>query len=365
MWRPATTIWSSREWSSSTTNTPAAALCAILCAAMLVRFPADDLRMQMDFLLRLAACAGFSLYLWTINPWWGAFMALAGVSHFYPAYTRNSFMAFSSVFYGAVLFAVLCRFVRRESVTFLYNTIAAACCVNTLWMVLQFFELDPIFISVKGREVPEVGLMLNQNFASAFTALCMPVFFRPRWRWGLGIVAIGLILSKSALGAFSAAAGLIFYGAVTGRIYASLALAFIGSLGYILLVDPPGFERWPVWKVGFRGWLKEPWFGYGLGHWSLIFIKPIPGSNSGIWTQAHNEFLQGLFEMGIGFAVIVTGYLATVARQIRLKRMALPVTAIVIIAVNAAANFPFHVGATAIVALVWMAIFEIERSRNL
>lgn len=356
---------SSRAWSSSTTSLRPFLIAVILAAAVLLRFPVDDLRLEMEFLVRLAAIAGLSLYLWKINPWWAAFLVLAGISQVYPAYTRSSYLAFDSVLCGAVWFAVLATILRRQDLPVLYNAIAVICCLNVFWQVLQVLELDPIFAPISEGRMPRVGFMLNENFAGAFVALCLPVFLRPGWRWGLAVVGLGLLLAQTSLAVFSAFAGLLFWGVVKRRMYVSLAIAVAGSVGYILLVDGPGFERWPVWKLGLLGWIEEPWFGFGLGHWALLFTKPVSGAGSGIWMQAHNEFLQGMFEMGIGFAVVCVGYLirawdATINRW--RDGLLIPAAALVIIAVNSAANFPFHVGATAIVAVTWMACFEIERS---
>lgn len=364
MSRPAPMTWRSRAWYSSTINLRSLLIAAILAAAVLLRFPVDDLRLEMEFLVRLAAIAGLALYLWTINPWWAAFLALAGVSHVYPAHTRSSYLAFDAVLHGAVWFAVLTSVLRRRDLTVLYNTLAAICCFNLFWQVLQAFELDPVFAALADGPMPRVGFMLNQNFCGAFAAFCLPVFLRPGWRWGLAVVGLSLFLAQTSLAVFSAFAGLLFFGVVKKKIVLSLALAVCGSAGYILLVDGPGFERWPVWKLGLLGWIEEPWFGFGLGHWALLFQKPVSGAGTGIWMQAHNEFLQGLFEMGIGFGIVVVGYLAGAWNALRRRAgegLLIPATALVIIAVNSAANFPFHVGATAIVAVTWMACFEIER----
>lgn len=367
MLRTAQATWSSRAWSSSTTRPRAAVLALILAAAVLLRFPADDLRLEMEFLVRLAACAGLALYLFTINPWWGAFLALAGLSHVYPVYTRTSYLAFDSVLCGAVWFSVLVSLLRNWDLSVLYDVLCLLALVNVVWMVLQLFEIDPLFRSVSGGETPEVGLMMNQNFAAAFLAFCVPAFLRPGRRWGLVAVALGLVLVKTSLGVFSVFAGLLFYGVMKKKIYLSLALVVAGSAGYILLVDAPGVERWPVWKLGLLGWIEEPWFGFGLGHWAAVFTKPVRGAGAGIWVQAHNEFLQGLFEMGVGFAIVCAGYawsaVASVKRSVR-EGILIPATALVIIAVNSAANFPFHVGTTALIAVTWMAVFEIERSNQ-
>ncbi len=81
---------------------------------------------------------------------------------------------------------------------------------------------------------------------------------------------------------------------------------------------------------------------------------------------AHNEYLQGFFEMGIAFPVLVIGYFISIYRRFVdkfgfINRDAiLPVAAIIIIAVNSAFNFAFHIAPTAMVAILWMAILQIK-----
>ena len=78
--------------------------------------------------------------------------------------------------------------------------------------------------------------------------------------------------------------------------------------------------------------------------------------------QAHNEFVQGLFEMGVLFPVLVFGYFVGIIRRYR-KEAILSATTIGIIALNSLVNFPFHVATTAILAVTWMAIFEVQNKK--
>lgn len=367
MWLTEQATWSSRAWSSSTINvrrmSAGAGLAVLLGLALVVRFPADDLRLELSLLFKLAAAGGLALYLLKINPWWSAFVTLAGLSHLHPAYTQASYLAFDGVLYGALWFAVVVSLVRRDDLGWIYNTLCVLALINVFWQTLQVLDLDPIFAPAPGMtELVACGLMMNVNFTCAFLAMCVPAFLRPKWIWGLVPLGLGLIMARTSLGVFSAGAGLMAYGVLKGRLKLSLALAVAGAACYVLVVDGPGFERWAVWKLAMRGWWQEPLFGFGLGHWAELFTKPVRGAGSGIWVQAHNEYLQGLFEMGIGFAVVVVGYAWHVVRWCRIasRSSLLPAVALVIVAVNSGANFPFHVGTTAIVAITWMAVFEIE-----
>ena len=73
---------------------------------------------------------------------------------------------------------------------------------------------------------------------------------------------------------------------------------------------------------------------------------------------AHNEFLQMLFELGIGAAVIFAGYAIDVLRKMT-RTAVIPLTALVMITVHCTASFPMHIAPTAMIAVTWLAILNI------
>uniref|UniRef100_A0A6M3INL1 Putative O-antigen ligase n=1 Tax=viral metagenome TaxID=1070528 RepID=A0A6M3INL1_9ZZZZ len=113
-----------------------------------------------------------------------------------------------------------------------------------------------------------------------------------------------------------------------------------------------------AWKIGFAAFLEHWILGAGVGHWKALFYKiPMPGGNK-VWLTAHNEYLQMLFELGIGFAIILAGYLFNIVKRMNFKTSILPITALIVIMVQSSANFVFHIAPTAMIALTWMAILE-------
>lgn len=175
--------------------------------------------------------------------------------------------------------------------------------------------------------------------------------------------------------------------------------------GALLIVDPPSTKRLTVWRVMAFYIRQHMMTGSSIGNFrhtfrifysvdtSIIYIADvlsptkvqyytyvkggkyafwkdtleqvdkIPGDGNRyiVYHQAHNEYLQVLYEMGIIGLIPVLGYLITTFWQgIRNLKVIIPLTAIVIIAVNSVYNFPFHVATTALVAVTWMAIFHIK-----
>jgi len=155
------------------------------------------------------------------------------------------------------------------------------------------------------------------------------------------------------------------YGATQGFLLYSVVVAVAGSALFIAFIDSPSIlSRWETWNIGWNC-IQQHWLlGSGIGHWKEVFRTNLI---HGYWFKyAHNEYLQGLFEMGIAFPLIVAGYLAdTVRRGWRVrKEIALPGMALMIIAVNSMFNFLFHIAVLAMIALAWMAILEIQLSES-
>ena len=150
-------------------------------------------------------------------------------------------------------------------------------------------------------------------------------------------------------------------------------IMLLSLLSYAKFVDRPDPSwRLKAWKFAyFKVYPQHPLFGYGLGHWKLIFGRKdvaaqTSSENSGQWhAQAHNEPLQGLIEMGILFAVITLGYLGSVViKSIRFltvkynHTLMLSLMSLVIILVDSSVFFPFHIAILAMVAITWLALLE-------
>jgi len=311
----------------------------------------------------------FAHVLWVrVNRWWAVFLVCALASSMFPFYTRFSFMAFHAVLFAALWFTLLVLFIDRDQTSVLMDAMCIIAIFQVAYMCLQALGLDPLFKPAAGMtERPVTGLMANRNEVSALLAFCFPAFLRGRWKWGLLAILLGLCLARTAAGLVSAAAGWAFFQCLRGRLYSGLAAAAGGVLLYVLLIDGFGTERLEVWRRGLLLYKQHWLLGSGIGHWKAV--APVIDGNR--WTYAHNEYLQGLFEMGIPFAVIVFGYLCRVAvrtwrifsaagRDARPTNTMIAATALVVVAANAGINFPFHVATTAMVAVTWMALFEIE-----
>lgn len=308
-----------------------------------------------------------------VNLWWGLFFALSFVSALHPFNTKDSIDAFRYVFLGALWYSVLVLTVK--DVKWLLHGIRIICFVNVFWLGLQFFDLDPLTEPTKLWEgsVLKVGLLSNQNEVSALIAFCGAAFLYGRWKYLLPIVLLGLTLAMTLGGTLSFFIGIIFYIIATnplsrfwsrGELTMILSMLFVFAIFSYMFINKPSFRRSEAWSNG-MGFYKTRWItGYSIGHWKIIFGKMYEkGILDSWWLYAHNEFIQGLVEMGIGFAIAVVGYCVDIVRKF--TRAAIePTTAIIIIIVNCMINFPFHIAQTAIIAITWMAILQITLMNN-
>jgi len=361
-----------------TIRLPSNALPAFAAAAMLLaavfRLPVRPGELRVSFALLAEAAVGLTLALalWRYaNRWVASFLVLALVSSFFPFYDRASFLAFHGIFYMALWYGLVIFVVAQtdrsalEGCGLFLNALCIAALFNVVFVVLQVLDVDPLFEPIGGGRSVPAGLMANPNEASALLAFAAPAFWRPRWRWGLVAVLAGLCMVKSVGGPLALGCGAVFYGVVRGRLYLSLGLALAGVLFYAFLIDAPGFERWPVWKQGLKLYTQHWVMGSGIGHWKYVFHSQENLARFGVhWSMAHNELLQGLFEMGIGFAVVLAGYLRNAWRRYHAGAL-VPATALVIILVNSLVNYSFHIAGTAMVAVTWLAILEIHLRSDL
>ncbi len=171
-------------------------------------------------------------------------------------------------------------------------------------------------------------------------------------------------MAKSSAAVVAIGVGMVFYIALHGHRREALLLLLFGVL--YLLIDKPDTTRFDAWKQGWE-FYKQHWIlGSGIGHWKVVFLQ-FKHLTRGVWyAQAHSDILQGFFEMGILFGVLLLGYLGDIYRKVRcsLSEHTLPVMALIIILFEASLNFMMHIATTAMVAITWMAILSVELKKD-
>ena len=358
----------------------------VLVAVSVIRVPVADgyFRPLFQLIAETGVFLLFAAFIFIfVNRWWGLFLALVIFSTIYPNFGKWSYMARGVIVAGCIWYTLLALTVKDP--TRLLDALCIIAIANILFANLQNCGFDPYKIATFGAMSSTTGhptgLMANKNILSALLAFSLPAFFRKGWAWFVPFVFFGLTIASSSGGAVAATVMVVVYfflkdgrDALIKNPFKVVALAAwfcFFSFG----VDPPvtieierdgeravithGQEaRTETWTKGLQLYKQRPFFGFGIGHWKLIF-KNMAKPGTSVMVQAHNEFVQGLFEMGVLFPVIILGYFVSTIRRYK-KEAILPVTALGIIALNSIVNFPFHVATTAIIAVTCMAILELQ-----
>ena len=312
-----------------------------------------------------------------VNTWVGVFLLLSLFSAYFPltnksdlcvafgmAGTRN-FDPFYSILLYVSLYAVIVLCVQQKYIGILLHCICAFAVLNTVWLALQHTGYDPIFTSVDGGAAKPTGFFANRNEVGAFLAMASIAFLEPnmKWKYFIWIPLIGLYLSVSKGAVISATCGIGIYLILSKEWLLFWFLSIPAILGTWFFWDNILISynaRFEVWQRAYELMENDWLIGKGLGEWSNIFKIEAKKTFSGIWwTTAQNEYVTQILEMGIGFLIITIGYVLNVIR--RYKGIAIiPVAILVVILTNSSVNFLFHIPATAIWAVVALAILEVR-----
>jgi O-antigen ligase len=136
---------------------------------------------------------------------------------------------------------------------------------------------------------------------------------------------------------------------------------FIGyRAGKINTVDP---HRVEVWKLSIDMWKRATITGFGHGSFKMMFqpIAPLHIQRDGHWAQAHNEYIQILFEHGIiGLGIILSLMWITLCRFWKRKKGLVPLLSLATLAIIATYGFPLRT-AMGLIPLVALVLFEREQ----
>jgi len=341
----------------------------VLFLVATTRLPVE-LHKGRDFILGLSQLGILILFvavLWTVNKWVALFLVLSVVSSSVPILTFESQRALKCVLFGLGWYYFVYQYGDEK---LLMDVICVIAFAHFLVTTVQYFRIPSIWVGSVS------GLTYNPNEGSAMFALCFPAFlqggrfnvFRTAipYKAYLLVVVAGLVMIGSFGGALAVTIGAVFYICVIGGCYwytLPVVAAFI-SLFYVFIDIPSSGVRWTVWKNAFNMYLPNWKWGCGLGHWETISQKLVqagvqlfPGSSLA-WTRLHNTFLNGLVEMGVGFAMVVTGYLIDTARRFT-KKEVIPFTALVVILVCCSTNSMFRMNAVnGTLAITWLALLQ-------
>ncbi len=354
------------------------------------------IRMNKDFVAEW--CVIFFIALFIKNRWLGVFVLWCLLSQIMSVYVpvvslnKAYIIQVHTVVIYSFFYYLLFENINRENIEKVFDIIACLCILQVLMMLMQYNGIWIVIMPlhwIKGNIIGEfvlhplipvcvferpwhydcTGFMDMVNTSSALLALCLPVFFRKKWLWGIPFVFAGLWISRSMGGLIPALFITTIYVIVKQRKHARL-FCLVMILFFLIFIKKfermsaltTGSGRWDMWRVGLQ-LVKKKWIvGWGIGQsnflWQItIRMLKIPGK----WVHYHNEYLNLLIELGSVGLIIFIGYITDlfirIKRYLRGENTFILTLGILVGLINCFVNFTMH-GSIALVFITYLAITD-------
>lgn len=339
-----------------------------------------------------------SLFLWNFNKWLSIFTFIClGSTFFIAKISPRALILLFQLDLACLASYGISRLPVKYHKYILYSLFGLIL-IQTIWIILQFFNLDFIFSSLKRPGKDEiVGFSGASNQLGTFFALTTPFsiyIFPPLVIMNI----IGLVLAKSSFAFISALGGSIVYILnqklsrkrillVSFLIILSMAIFFIKG-EKIKAGDFP--SRLFVWKYAALDTLKgkceiekfgnkiaigcNPLFGFGFGNFQLVFPFRPPPPREGYFntydehfTHAHNDYVEVFFEMGklgifsLGFLLLM--FIYNFYKSKKSKLLILYFSSIIVWLLNASGNFLSQLAVSGMFLIIFYGLYESERKK--
>lgn len=269
---------------------------------------------------------------------------------------------------------------------FIFKTFCFIAVFQSIYVILQKCQIDQFFINISSVynariKIGElmrwpVGLWANESVVGWCIALCSPFFlaFKEfRYKAGYFISFIAILCTKASAGIIGFVIGFLFWLFFKNRKLAILLILCILILGSILFYSGKldyylsDTHRFLVWKKTLAIWNNRTdgraLTGFGHGSFRVLFWQRAPEFRTdGHWAQAHNEYLQVLFEQGfIGLGIMLSLMWITFYNFIKSKKGLIPITSLIICSIISFVGFPFRL-AIAVIPIFALVLAEKEIS---
>ncbi len=315
---------------------------------------------------------GMAFTVWLSSWWYRAFffLALVRTATIWPP-DADGYLCLLTI---AVFLAAAEGFKRIDSDKTM-NWICLAGVVLFGWTLAQIYGFVPAYFA--GRSIGP----LNPDAGGVFFALCLIAFFRMNVYRLIWIPFVGIIISASTTAAASALAGIVVMLILNSKVSAKqliAALAVIAVVGgfWIWKIDPIrdtlNCTRWVAWKHAVWSFQSES-MGRGLGSWKIVFPLLASGdkrlgtvtNEKGVITfencflNAHNDYLQTGFELGLQELAVVIGFLIYAAvLAVMGKAGAYPAAGVAALAVASLGWSVFRNPLLALIGAAWLGMWE-------
>lgn len=251
-------------------------------------------------------------------------------------------------------------------------TLLLAMIPNAIWGLLQIFRIDPLFnVNDFRYEGLPAGFLGQHTFFGLLMCALALIWLSQKQKLAALICLLFILASASAFSLLSFFVGfcgwLIWKKKIklaASLIAFSIAALFIGYTWSVSFFDDNG--RYIIWRMLLDAVFERPLFGYGFGSFSLEFHTHHQGIGGEPWLQAHNEYLELLFDTGIVglfFGIIVAALPFMKIKSWWRKDEMLPYFLVYICLLsNALGNFPFHYAPFALYGITsYLALWNADR----
>ena len=237
------------------------------------------------------------------------------------------------------------------------DLLAASGVFQAVYMLQQYLGYDvlwgPMVGGILKPQLQPIGTLGTVDAASAYVAIAAPLM--PVWALP---IALAVVLKGHSIGAIcSLAVGLLIRyhrsWPLTGFITTSLVIAWWGYMYHFAVPHIPTTVsgRITIWQFALADWWERAAI-FGPGPWAQqipqqqmrVNLRP----NDEFWVEAHNEYLQWLYEYGALGASIAGLWLWS---HRRMFRDAMCGASLAALAVVSGSFFTFHVVSVALLGL--------------
>ena len=307
----------------------------------------------------IAALFMFSLYLKplrnVINPWVNSILALGLLVFLAGDMKAKPIMVEGLVrmMLGVMLFYLVANHCGNRKL--IYNAICAVAVVSFLMVILQRFNLDPICLNDQAQpNTHPTALYGYKHDLGAYMALATPLLlFNRRILFGT-LAGATCVISESWTAIGCMVIGILFAAFYFNKklFIISLILILIGSgIVYTKFLYKPeqnldiGYKLWVRAKFQTR-LLKvvssRPYFGTGLGTFPYLGEEVLVDEQLGALTDAWNDYLERLIEMGPIIIFLILGLYYYVWQRFRGLKIDLELAGIMGALVTIPIGIAFH-----------------------
>lgn len=295
----------------------------------------------------------------------GVLVTMFSISCIYSGF--GSGQMYSLAYFSAAIFCSIAFIKAEEHVrVIVLKAVVWSAVVSGFYASVQFFGKDPIFVYAPGIDAHNAIAFFGQKTKyGAFMAIAFGISLFLNYRIIPFLLFAFSLMATSSM-TFGALLVVILIRARHmdyGPLMVKLALGIMISFFLLAVLINPRFDmffahgRIEIWKATIDAWLNGGQFfytGFGPGSFGVLFpemFQPQVTRQHGIFIQAHNDLIQGLFEFGliglicfIPFAVNVFKYYKKFwwGNRKRQKSVKACEAAFVAILANSLGNFPFQ-----------------------